>query len=189
MNNLSPIKKIIISSVVFALIALLLVILGIVPLFGKIGKISSEIVSIKKDLALFEEDAKKAEHFEENYNSLEITPEKTTVFLVPADAPIEIINFFEDLAKEEELELDISPIAVSKTGQNQENSIGFETQVFGEFANVMKFLEKAETSHYFIEVQKVYLKKISAEDLNSKKYSGLALGQIVGVLDFKVFTK
>lgn len=178
---MSSVKKIIIFSLMSALVFILVVIFLIIPLFGSIKETSGRILTEKKDLAFFENQALKAEQFEDNYKNLEITPEKINVFLVNPSAPIELIKFFENLAKETGLTIKISPVSSPKLKNDSWNSMGFSIELTGNFSGIIRFLEKTETSHYLIEVQKFRARRIVEKDVPTEKISA--------ILEVKVFAK
>lgn len=173
MNNMSSAKKIIIFSSAFGLIFFLTVIFLVMPLYNSIKEISGRILTVKRDLASFENEVLRAEQFQESYNDLEINPEKINDFLVNPSAPIELIKFFEALARETGLNIKISPVSSLRLSNDPWDSMSFSMELSGEFPSVVRFLEKTESSHYFIKTQKFYAK---AE-------------KMLAVLEIKVFTK
>ncbi len=104
-------------------------------------------------------------------------------------APIELIKFFEDTARDVGLLIDISPASVLKTGSDPWDSIGFSVELIGDFSSAMKFLEKIENGHYFIETTKFNAKSITQKDISHKRYQEFLIGQILTVIDFKAYTK
>ncbi|KPJ55061.1 hypothetical protein AMJ47_02110 [Parcubacteria bacterium DG_72] len=182
-------KKIIIFSSVSLLVALLLVLLIVVPLLKNIYDIFDSILETKRDLASFENEASKAELFNNDYNNLQITSEKIEQCLVNKSAPIELIKFFEDTAKDVGLLIDISPASVLKMSRDSWESIGFSVELIGDFSSSMKFLEKVENGHYFIETTKFSAKSITQKDISPRRYQEFLIGQILTLIDFKAYTK
>jgi hypothetical protein len=182
-------RKIIIFSSVSLLTALLLIALIIIPLLGSIYNIFGQITEAKRDLASFNNEMLKAEVFDQEYSGLQITPETINQNLVAKSAPIDLIKFFEDTAKDAGLLVDISPVSVSKGNSDQWDSIGFSVELTGDFAGSMKFLEKVENSSYFIEAVKFDANVITQKDVGPQRYNEFSIGQISTVIDFKVYAK
>lgn len=182
-------KKIIIFSSVSFLIAVLLTALGVFPLLKNMYGVLDSILGIKRDLAIFENEVSKAEFFEQEYNDLEITPERVDQRLVNNSAPIELIKFFEDTASESGLLIDISPIAAAKRDKDPWDSIGFSIELIGEFTSSMKFLEKIENSPYFIEVFNFNAQLVTQRNVPARRYEEFLLGQIITTIELKAYTK
>jgi|GEM_PF-3128597 len=182
-------KKIIIFLSGSLLATLLLVVLVIIPLLKNINDIFEDILESKRDLASFKNEASKAEAFDEDYNNLQITPEKIDQYLVQESAPIELIKFFEDTAKDTGLLIDISSAPVPQKASDPWGAIGFSVELIGDFASSMKFLEKIENSHYFIETHSFSAKLITQKDVSYKRYQEFLVGQIVTIIEFKAYTK
>lgn len=182
-------KKIIIFSSVSLMVALLLVVFVVAPLLKNIYYIFDNILEIKRDLASFENEALEADLFSSDYNSLQITSEKIDQRLVGGSAPIELIKFFENTAKDMGLSIDISPSSVLKADRDPWESIGFSVELIGDFSGAMKFLDKIENSPYFIETTKFNAKLITQKDVSPRRYQEFLIGQILTTIEFKAYTK
>jgi len=182
-------KKIIIFSSISLLVVFLLVLLIITPLLRNIYGIFDSILETKKDLASFENEALKVEVFINDYNNLQITSETIEQRLVNESAPIDLIKFFEDTAKELNLSIDISPTSVLAMDRDPWESIGFSIELIGDFSSAMRFLEKIENSPYFIETTKFDAKLITQKDVSYRRYQDFIIGQILTTLEFKAYTK
>ncbi len=182
-------KKIIIFSFISLLVVFLLVLLIIVPLLRNIYGIFDNILETKKDLASFKNESLKAEVFDNDYNDLQITSETIEQRLVNESAPIELIKFFEDTAKELDLLIDISPASILTMQKDPWQSIGFSVELIGDFSNAMRFLEKIENSPYFIETTKFDARLMTQKDLSHKRYQDFLIGRILTTLEFKAYTK
>lgn len=170
------VKKIIIFSIGAAIITILIIVFCLVPLFFELEGVTNKIVAEKKSTFSFEEEVAIAEQFEKVYSDLKLNFEKIDSFLVSSEAPIDLIKFLEGKAQKSNLLIDIHPYSIIKSEDDPWNSMGFNLELTGEFSNFLKFLEKIENSNYFIQVQKIQVKKISPEDIGA-------------ILDIKVFTK
>lgn len=189
MIKISPIKKIIITSAIFGLMILILVIFVIIPLLKDINKMSGNIIEVKKDLIFFEKELEIAKRFEGIYGDLKITPEKIDSLLVDASVPIELISFLEDMGKQQELSIKILPISGSKKADYPFDSMNFKIEINGHFLNVMRFLEKLETSPYFILTKSFYVREAVSRELVSGQYVSPSPGQVFSTIEVKVYVK
>jgi hypothetical protein len=185
----SYVKRIIIFSSASLLIALLLVVIIVVPLLRNTYKIFNDITGVKRGVASFNSETLEADAFDQEYNSLQITPDSIEQSLVSESAPIDLIQFLEDTAKDASLLIDISPVSVQKESSDPWNSIGFSVKLTGDFTSCMRFLEKIENSDYFIKAVKFDAKLITQKDVSLKRYEEFSVGQILTTVDFKVYTK
>lgn len=174
---MSFIKKIIIFSTISLMAVVLTVIFGIAPLFFGIKELANKIIVEKKSVLSFEEEAKIANQFEKNYENLELNPKSLDNFLASSDAPLGLIKFFESMAKESNLSIDIYPSSIVKLEKDPWDSIGFNLELTGDFLSFLKFLEKIENSNYFIQAQKIQTRKVALTK------------NIKAVLNIKVFVK
>ena len=185
---MSSTKKIIIFSAAALAIIILALVFGIAPLFLKIGNITDKIIAEKKSAISFEEEVTVAEQFEESYENLELNPQNIDNFLASSSAPVDLIKFFEDTARESSLFIEISAMPVEKLEEDLWESIGFRLELSGSFLNFLKFLEKVENGSYFIQIQRVQAEKDLSR--NASLEEGSPSGKSVKViLDIKVFTK
>lgn len=164
-------------------------VLAVIPLLKNIYNIFDSILETKRDLAFFEKEASEAELFNSDYNSLQITSEKINQRLVNKSAPIELIKFLEDTARNLGLSIDISPSSVLKLGNDPWESIGFSVELIGDFTSCMRFLERIENSPYFIETTNFNAEVITQRDISSRGYQEFLIGQTVTTIEFKAYTK
>jgi len=52
-----------------------------------------------------------------------------------------------------------------------------------------KFLDKIESSSYFIETTKLSAKSITQRDITPRRYQEFLIGKILTIIDFKAYTK
>lgn len=182
-------RKIILLSIGAAVVNLLLVLMVLLPLVMDLNEIGNDILNLKKDSIAFEKELDIAEQFNLSRESLELKKEDIDNFLINPEVPVNLIKFFEETAEELNLTISIFPTSIKESKNDLWNSIGFNIELLGDFSNFSKFLEKMESSHYFLAVQNIQLKKITQDELYLEKYRGFSLGQVKTVLTVKVYTK
>ncbi len=186
---MNPRKKIIIFSIIFGLISLALVCFVIYPLFKEIKKNSSEFVALKKELAMSKNETEKFGEVKEIYKNLEPDLKKIDKLFTNSEVPIELIQFWEAIAKDSGLFVDILPAPLKTVEGETWGSIGFQITLAGSSSNFLKFLEKTETGPYLIEIQNLIVKKTAGEELRPKGYTGFSPEDVSATLVTKVYTK
>jgi Tfp pilus assembly protein PilO len=160
-------KKILIASIIFGLIALLLICFVISPLLRGIKEDSEEIVALKKDLILFQNKINNFEEAKESYENMKSSTEKIERLFIDPSIPIDLIEFWERIARESEVSIDISPVFLKSSETDPWNSISFQLTLTGSSPNFLEFLEKIETSPHLIEIQNLNVKKTKTESLKN----------------------
>jgi len=186
---MSPIKKIIIFSVAAAAVIVLVFIFGFVPLFFGIREVVDKIIAEKKSLFSFKNEVAIAEQFEKGYDDWKFNPEEIDKFLANADAPIDLIEFLENTAREGGLLINIYPCSVVRSEEDPWEAMGFGLELTGNFLSFLSFLEKVENSNYFIQIQKIQVRKLTPNDIYLEKYSKFSLEDVKVILNIKVFVK
>jgi hypothetical protein len=189
MTKISFAKKIITISIVLGLVVLVLIFFVIIPIFKDIKEAAYNIIEAKKDLVFFEKEVKRAEAFEENYNNLEITPEKIDKFLIDSSVPIEFIDFLENLAKKQNLSIKISPAFSIESSETSFNSMVFKIETSGNFSEIMKFLGKMESSPYFVLIDKFYIREGAGRSNIVGQENTMIFGQVFSTIEIKVYAK
>lgn len=170
---MSPKKKIIISSVIFGIVAIALVGFVIYPLFKGIKKNSQDFILARRELTLFQDRGGEIEQLKEIYKALEPDLERIDKFFVNPAAPLDLIDFTKFLkktAKDSEFLIpsdNISVVPVEALETDPWNSMGFQIALAGSFPNFLKFLEKIETApSHLIEVQSLVVNKLTEGDVD-----------------------
>lgn len=186
---MDPKKKTVLISIIFGLIALTLIGFVIYPLFKGIKETSQELIAVKKELALIQTGTKNVKQIEEIYQSLKTDLEKIDRLLIDPEVPIDLIEFWENLAADLEVSIDISPFSIRDSETDPWNSIGFQITLIGSLPNFLKFLEKIEYSPYLIEIQNLTVKKLVEKELKLERYEQISPADISGTLAAKIYTK
>lgn len=182
-------RKIIVILVIFGLITLALVVLVIYPLFRGIKKDSQSLIEAKKDLVLFQNKTISLERAKEIYGAFKSDLEKIEGLFIDPEIPIDLIKFWEKVAKDSGVSIDISPVSLTTTENYSWNSMNFQITLAGPFSNFLKFLEKTETSSYLIEVQNLTVRKLAGTELRLTKYGQYYQNDINATFVIKVYTK
>jgi len=182
-------QKIIIISVIFSLVALVLVFLAIYPLFKGIKKSSQDLVEARKGEISLENKTKNLEQFKEIYKTLEPDLEEVDKLFANKKVPIDFIKFLEKTAIDSQILIDISPISPKTKESEPWPSLGFKITLTGSFPNCLKFLEKIESASYLIEVQNLTIRRSVEKKLKTKEPETFLEGGATGTLSIKVFAK
>lgn len=182
-------RKIIIISITFGLLAIALVIFA-GYLLSDIKKNSKDIISISKDIAAINSQTDKSEQIKEFFKKLEPDLEKSDKLFVNPELPIDLIRYWEKIAKDVEITIDISPISSKEeTGKDIWKSLQFQLSLAGSFPRVLKFLEKIETGSYLMGIQNLNVKRFSQEELRGEKRENLLTGDVIANVLVKVYAK
>lgn len=186
---MEPNKKILITSIVFGLIILVLVFLIIYPLFRVIKKSSNDFITAKQDLILFQGKIENLGEIKKTYESWEGNLEKTEELFIDPEIPIGLIEFWERIAKDLGVSIDISHVSLKTVEDDLWDSVGFRIVIAGSFANFLEFFEKIENSPYLIEIQNIVVKRLTEQEIKSEAYGQSSLGDVRAILSTKVYAK
>jgi len=179
-------KNIIIILAISGAMISILIIFGVFPLLKQIKENSGKIISIREEINLSDKHIKRFQEYKDNYNKLGLDLEKMDNLFVDPDIPVDLIEFWEEMAKNTELSIEISPFVPRKYETDVWNFIGFKIILTGSFSNFSKFLEKMETSPYLIEIQNLEMKELTARNLD---YNEMSAKNVRADLSIKIFTK
>mgnify|MGYP006290824417 CR=1 FL=1 len=162
-------KQLILTSVIFGLVAVVLVFIILKPLRAKLEKASGEYALAKKDLGTIEnrrEDLKKAQ---EDYKGVEKDLDSVRQFFVDPAAPLELLRFLEERASHSNLSIAISPYNFKEDEKADFwETIGLQLSLSGSFSGFLAFLEELENSFYLIEVQSLSVDKLSEKSIRGE---------------------
>lgn len=154
-------RQLIVISIFFGIITLILILVFIYPLFKGAKLNSLELISVKKELALFQDKAGGIEKLKTTYKKIEPDLEKIDQLFIDSEVPVNLIEFLEKTAKGSGLLIKISPTSLKPVEQDLWNSITFRLTLIGSFTNFLRFLEKTEASAYLIEIQDLFVKRLT----------------------------
>jgi len=151
-------KKIIVISIIFGIVAIILLCFVIYPLLSGVKKNSQDLILAKKELISFKAETEEFEQSKKVYGSLKTDLEKIDELFIDSDVPINLIKFWRKTAEDSGLLIDISPTSLEVSETVLWASIGFRLNLIGSFPKFLKFLEKIETALYLIEIQNLSAK-------------------------------
>lgn len=175
-------KKIIIVSLLCGLIAAALIVFVVLPLLGEIKKDSKDVVSAKDNLEIIQNRIDKINSAGALYYSMEGDLGKIKSFFIDPGTPIELIKFWEKLAAEANVSIDISPISSRDSGSGPWDRIGFQMRIDGSYIHFLRFLEKIENGPYLAEIKSLSVNK----EFGSLKTGN---GEVSAAIELNVFAK
>jgi Tfp pilus assembly protein PilO len=182
-------KKILIIHVVCFLIFLVLAVFVIYPVINSIRKISIEANNTKIDLSLFEEKSGNIEKTKEEYSKWAPSIEKAKGMLIDPEIPLDFIKFLEKTTDDCRLSSNISPSYEKGLDSDLWKSMSFQITLAGSFADIMRFVDKIESSPYLIEEKSLNIKGLTKQDVESFQYNQFSIGDVTANLAIKVYTK
>lgn len=180
-------NQIYISILIFFLLALLLFFSIIFPFFKKIKAGIEELELLRQRTTFFETRLNNIEKLKKANSKIEDFLEKAKNVFVKKDAPIEFISFLEKIAKDCEVFIKIVP--VEKQITENKNAIHLQILVISSFPKISCFLEKLESGQYLIEVLGLEFSKLTEGDLKTKEFGNFSLGDVKGIIFFRVLSK
>jgi Tfp pilus assembly protein PilO len=161
--------KIYITSAVFALIFIILVVFFIIPLFGKI-KVNAQELAVEKNKAIFAKDQAEELMAFKNNEDYKKNLENINKTFVDPNNPVDFIKFLEKIALESSLKPKISLItsAVDKNKSAPWPSVNFQISIAGDFFDILNFSNKLETGPYPVKIQTLSLKRVE-QKINAKR--------------------
>ena len=151
-----PIK---ITYILEAIIGILILWIIIFLLQG-IQESSQELVSIKKDLVLLDQQVKDLESLQGKYKNYQLDLEKINNFFVEQTLPIGFIKFLEKSALNSQASIKVS---LAKEITEPEPALSFNASFSGSFSNFLKFIDKLENGPYLVEITNLNVKDLAQE--------------------------
>ncbi len=134
------------------------------PLFLGVQQKISKIVSIKKEEKIIGS-IKYCQEKEDIRKDIE----KINSIFIDGQAPINLIQFWEKTARENDLLLDVNSISLKSNKKDLWKSIGFQINLVGNYVNFLKFLEKIEYGPFLMKTQRITINLVKKEKLDKEK--------------------
>jgi len=157
-------NKINLSLIIFIILSVCLIVLVIYPLFKEIKNSSEELVSEKQKLFSLEKKIENLKEFQTLWLEIEPNLKKIDQLFIDPQVPVEFVNFLEKIAKDSEILIEISSALPSKTEKDPWPSLLLKINSTAPFSEILKFLEKIETSPYLIEIQNLNARRLIEGD-------------------------
>mgnify|MGYP006289524475 CR=1 FL=1 len=149
------------------LIYFLLIILGLLillfvfifPIFGKINKIKNEIMLEKKSLNSRLELDENSKQIIKNLEQAETDLSKLESIYIKEGNELELINFIEGIAQDNNLEIKISPdFNIPRLGL-EPIKIKVDISARGDFINIFNFIQALDTAPFYLISDRLSLQK------------------------------
>lgn len=182
-------KQTYITSAIFMVIIILIIIGGVFPLIKEIKKNYSSLISQKRELLLLKIKAENLVKFQEHYLIFHKNLDKIDEVFIDPDTPIDFLEFLESIAQFSQIPIEVSigPLKDKKT--DVWPSLSFQIFLNGPSSKIFPFLEKIENSPYLSEIEGLDIKRLSKEDIKAKEFEGFSPGNLKVSLLAKVYTK
>jgi hypothetical protein len=180
---MNPNKKTILFSVFFLFFVFLFIFFLILPTLKEVKKTSKEISQTKLKLEGITKRQEEIEKFKKLYPEIKEELSKFENSFVNKEIPIDFVEFLEKMAKDLEIQSQISILSSSK------DSISFQIKGVGAPENVFKFVEKIENCNYLIQVERMRISKLSEAELKMEEFKGFSKNDLKFEISFSVLTK
>ena len=181
-------RQIILISVFFAVLAIILAVFLIYPIFLEIKNNSAELINIKTDLVQPNDSLHGVSKLQKEYQLVEPDFNKIKSFFIDPNAPVDFIKFLETIAKDSSVSIKISPITMEASETDPWKFLSYQISSNGSYDNIMEFLERVENSNYLIKIQNLELRKAAIADSGLPLQRKAVLGDMSLNLTIKVFS-
>ncbi len=180
---MSPKRKIILSSIFFLIFFLLIFLFLIFPTLKELKRISREILQTNLKLEEIERRQEEIEKFKKLPSEIKENLSKFENFLVNKEIPIDFVEFLEKMAKDLNIQSQISISSFSK------DSISFQIKGVSSPENVFKFIEKVENCNYLTQIEKIRISKLTESELKREEFKEFSKNDLKFEIFFSVLTK
>lgn len=175
-------KKIAVISLFCGIITISLVIFIVFPLLRGIKNYSQDVISAKESLDIIQSRIDKINSAGVLYHSMEEDLKKIESFFIDPSTPIGLIKFWERLALETDVSIDISPVSSRNPETDVWDRVGFQMRADGSYVSFLRFLEKIENGPYLMEIKNLSLNKAFGSSKPGNE-------EINAAIDLNVFAK
>ena len=191
-------KKIALLSIILNLGALIVLLLIIYPLYNGIKQESEDLIlqkTIQQQTIEKSNSQKQIEHQLKDYIE---NLEKIYNLFVSCETTIDSIEFLENMARDFNLSMKITPQSFGKGKEHSCTSINLDINLIGSFSDIAKFIEKLEYScfpganqenGYLIEINNLRLKNLSEKNLQLEKFKRFKIEDIDAHFLIKIAAK
>lgn len=181
---MNPKKQIIITSLICGLISLILLFFVIYPLIKGIKYNSESIVNLKKEVKFLQSQEKNLAELKDLTSEVEPDFVKMNNLLIDPEVPIDLIKFLEKTAEEQNVSIEIAAPSLKREEKGLWNYMNFQINIQGSFSNVLRFVEKIESSPFLIETISLSISRLDKIGKDKK-----ILDAVTANFSIKVFTK
>lgn len=186
---MNPIPKTTPSLIIFLSLSAFLCIFVIYPQLISIETKSQEIIFQKNRLSNLRYKMETLREFQILYEKEKSQFKKTEELFFDPEVPIEFIEFLEEETRKSQLKAEISANPPQKIEGDIWASTNFKLTLVGFFSNILKFVEKLESSPWLIEISNLNIRKLTEDDIKLEEFAEFPVGAVEGTLSIKVFSK
>jgi hypothetical protein len=146
-------------NIVFLLLNLGLAVFAFFFLFEVVAKDSQNLFEVKKDIVLLEEKKANFNTLKEDYQNHQKEIGEIDRLFIDAEAPIDFIEFLENISVASGLKIKITPGVAVKIKGDVWPSVNFQISGEGEASEILKFTEKLENGPYLLRISGFNLNK------------------------------
>lgn len=155
----------------------------------EIKKSSSEIPIQKQNTAYLESKINDLGKFNIFYKDITLNLEKINNFFIDPEMPVDFISFLEKTSQDCKILMKQPIVSTSKGEKDLWPSLFFQLYLTGSPQNLLKFIDKLETSLYLIDFQGLNISKLTEEDLKSQEVKVFTENDVSATLSIKVYNK
>ncbi|GEM_PF-5998503 len=177
-------KKIYLLVLTFCFVDFLLFILILSPLVKRIQTNAADFNTQRNNLAVLERQESALEDFQKNVDDLKSYSQIVQSAFTDISAPVNLLEFLEEQAKNYHLSLVDSPFGSPAVEGDMWSSVGVRLEVRGKLADCLRFVEALENSRWVFSIISFDLQKNAPE----KGKEGVPVSEAALSLDVKAFS-
>lgn len=186
---MTPKSQIYVIIIIFLVITALAITGMFYFLINNIRENYSTLISQKKELLLLKLQAENLLKFQQHYLVFREKLDKVNEVFLDPETPFDFLNFLEEVAKKNQLPIEVSINPAKETKGDIWPSLSFKVFLNGSFPKVLKFLEKIENGLYLTELESLKTTRVAEEEIRKEEAGVLATGDVRANLVVKVYTK
>ncbi len=186
---MTPVKKIYLSIIAFAILNILLIVFIVFPLFEEVKKNSEAFLLEKNKIASLSKEKEGREKIEGLYKNYQSDLEEIEKVFVDPEVPIEFIGFLEKTATVSQIQLKILSMTQKIEKKDPWPGLSFQLSAVGSFPDFLRFLEKLENSPYLIETLELNTRALTEKEIKSKEFESFPMADADTLFLIKVFTQ
>jgi len=182
-------KKIYLSTIIFGILSVSLIVFVIWPLFREVRTTSQNLFLEKNKIVYLSKEKENLQNIEQSYKAHQPDLDRIENLFIEPSVPIELINFLEKVAISSQVKSEISSMTQNTGKIDSWPSLSLQLSVTGSFANFSKFLDKLESGPYLIEVLNLSARQLTKNELEAKELKNIPDADTETILSIKVFTR
>lgn len=149
--------------IAFVALAICLAVFFVWPAFNFVKNASEDIIAKKARIIFLKDQEEASQIFQKNYRRYQVGLEAVDHLFADKKNPIGLIEFIELTAQEAGTQIQIHLSPLEEKAVSGRTSIFFDLMAQGSFSALQAFTQALENGPYLIAIQKVTMKKLSAE--------------------------